>query len=1119
MDVEEAQSALHEMMALGHTDPPPSLLLAEHEKTAKLLGQTNSSNSALLFGSLLLLPKYQANCVRLESLVHLALVTEDGDGELSQRKARKCFDDLGEGRCGIREDPIEDIFVNLVVTEQRNFRVLEGTWESGGFYLQRFLDVLSTTPDDGEFRELRTSSDALLKLSEELCERSGLERYCVGDEYPAKQLDPADISEGAADRLVFTESDLAELGLRKKDLDPFIITSDWLERLSDIPIGHSPLQQLPLLDRDDGVAFILPTATSYATRMYLTRVLIDTGYQQPLVDRLGAAYIRLLKHIPEFDLPRRYPFRFAGEPLQTTECLAEIDSGRYVQSIFVLDDFHDVKRTGISGANESLSKHADVIFDAVKRARDHARQQSGFRRGLTLVVTCGIGRGGGLLIPDLGADWSVEALNAPDLVTLTHTKNLSIKRLWRILAAFNQLDQAGIKLFNINGLLNLIGWMKQNDWQVIPHSQMPNDFRLGGFLQLPTNALCDLRVSSAIESDRVGIVKPNGSIVACRRAAESFFDSENALPVYMPEIVDVDDIPFIYRSEQTSWWCTVTGENFGALYERWLTMKTWLPRIVPAIEQEVSGIPAVVSINVHFSGCVGDGPIQSVPSDSEIRDSITIDESKAGVVRVTVGEAFERGMQQPTNVSEAALVEKLSLAILRMAGVSDSDKLLPTLQERIVPNEHARHLHAFHARSFRDYVAPDLRESLIDIDELDSAALRVGLAFRVESRENGRFSTRSKLQSTKLLNAIVKNLEAELCALVRKFDRQQLVEMAMLNHERAIFSRKRWMRTARANLAIRAQHEDAEDVIARKDMELSSVIFPSHVIAEVAVSEAPLTEGIAPGELDFTRMMNLVSAIAQFGGWSDAIHRDAMPPGLTITALGDVQADTQFSNIVLMPFSRTQSKHRLTDSVESFAENYEAPEVDGAPSSFPQQFEEAWEKEIGAKLDDIRRFMDCVDDIGIEKENAVFQMTRSDLLSACDIDGRIAEQILESFSLKPTASMHVLPECMKQHVVEAGDTLESIAKLFNGIKVQAIEDANPESEGFPLSEDSKLQIPFEYHPQDVEIWRFRRQLSAVRRPILQIDDEADPNYLVAPDPLLPALPIIPFSAAVPVVAE
>ena len=1038
-----------QLLANGLPDPSPSMLLDEHDTTKQLLAGVKSIDSSLLFASLLLHPKYQANCVRLEALVHLAITTTGGNGEFSLSNAQRCFDDLGEGSCGIREDPIEDVFVNVVVTERGSYRVLEGIWESGGFYLQRFLDVLATVPNNNFFSELRESTHALLTLSDRLCRRFGLSRYTVGAPYPSQRLGEGDVSKESSERLKFTEANLQQMRLTKSDLKPFILTDEWRQRLFEIPIGQSPLQQLPLIALDDGVAFGLPSATTYAIRMYLTRSLIDGGYRTALTQQLGNAYLQLFKHTPSFGLPRQYPLRFANKPLKTAECFEQVDSGRYVHKLFVLDDLDGVKGSGVSGVNESILKHANAVYDIVVRARDHGRKQAGFRKGLTLIITCGIGRGGVLPIPDVGTDWSVEAISSPDLVTLAWTKKLDLPKLWKILDAFDQLEHAGIKLFNINGMLNLIGWMKSNDWQVVPHSQVPKDFRLGGCLQLATNFLLDLRASVAVDSDRVGIGHPTKGVVACRKDRDSFFDSENSLPIYIPEhIASGEDTPFVYQSAHADWWCTVTGENREALYERWLTVKTWLPRIIPVIEAKAETLPKTVSVTVDFSACVGDIPTQSIPSVVDIRKSIVIEKSSGGSIRLTVGRAFELGLQAPTNISEFVLVEKLSTAMLNLVGVTISERALEVLQKQIVPNEHARHLHAFRARSFRDYVASSLRDRPVEIDDLDSAALRVGLAFRVESREKGRFSTRTKKQSIKLLNAIVTDLETELCKLVRQFDRKKLVKMALLNHELAIFSRQRWLRTAKANLAIRDPRDNAVDVIAKKDVEISSIVFPSQIIAEFAICEAPLIGGIEPGEIDFTRMMNLVNAIAQFGGWSDAIYLDAMPPSLTITALGDVQVDNQFRCKVLMPFSRMHSEHRIAEFVSRFAENYEPLPIDGLASMLNKQFEDAWEEEIGVRLDDLRKFMDCVEEIGISNESAVVLITKAKLLEACNLEARVMERILEAFVLKPRATWVTLPDG--------------------------------------------------YDSKDLQLWRYRRQLSAVRRPILQIDERDNPSLFVAP---------------------
>jgi hypothetical protein len=138
----------------------------------------------MFFATMLTNPRYQANCVRLEALVHLSLITADGTALPSLRALSQCLHDLGEGHCGLMEDPTEDLFVGNVIAQNRNFRVIEGLWESGSFYLQRFMDVLESTPAEPPFIRLRQSTIAILQLSDALCERAGLNRYHAGEEFP-----------------------------------------------------------------------------------------------------------------------------------------------------------------------------------------------------------------------------------------------------------------------------------------------------------------------------------------------------------------------------------------------------------------------------------------------------------------------------------------------------------------------------------------------------------------------------------------------------------------------------------------------------------------------------------------------------------------------------------------------------------------------------------------------------------------------------------------------------------------------------------------------------------------------------------------------------------------------
>jgi hypothetical protein len=1031
----------------------PNSLLSQHEEVFDLLNGFNSVSTAMFFGAMLTDPRYQANCVRLEALVHLSLVTNDGNDLPPLRSLSRCIAELGEGLCGLMEDPAEDVFVGNVITADGNFRVIEGLWESGSFYLQRFLDVLETTPDEPSFRILRQSTTAMLRLSDALCDRAGIVRYTLGTDYPHSELSEDELASIEKEIVFFSRIDLENMKISITDIGPFILPSAFREQISNIPMSRSPLQVFPLIDKDGGIAFVLPSAVSFSIRMYLTQQLMGAGYQTSVVKMLKRAYENVMASNTLFPFGPKSRFKFTEDLHPTAEALIPIDAGRFVHLLCVLDNLDEVKSTGIAGAIPASSILPSVIQQKVSAAITHSKSDREFRGGVTLLVVCGVGRSCVSQLPDLDARWSIQPISAPDLLTLAWTKDFTLLRLWKCLASIEALRTLGVDLINVNGFVNLVAWMESNDWQVLPHSQVPKGFREGpGVIQLPTNNLLKFRVDTAQRSDRVGIHGSNSGVVECRRLIESYFPGDDNTPIYVPVATHPKGkFPFVIVSAARSWWCDCTsgGSSPAALYERWLMLRTWMPRIIKAIEPYTDSMPPFVEIIADFPALANDGVPTRIPNEDDIRQSISADiDRQTGLVTMTAGLAFELGMQDVTNVSERILISELCKALFRLAEVELKEDVLCGIVRQIVPNDAARHVHAFQARHFRDFVASDLRGRIIENDALDSAVTRVGLAFRVESRAKGRFSTRSKRQSTRLLNSLVKHLETELVDCCRQFNRSQLLEMALINHERAIFSRERWMRTAKANLSIRQDASVAAAIITARDVELGSAIFSSLIIAEVALCEAFVDDGLRPGVLDFCRMQNLANAIAHLGGWSDAIHLDAMPPGLTLTALGDVQVDQQFNTQILMPFSTAASQDRIDYSMSLYSENFQAPPMDTARRVLDVEFENAWIEEFGFSIDEMRCAIDRLEEIGIERKSAVFSMKTSEFFQAIRNAVANANCFFDTFVLKSRESWRTIPEKC--------DT------------------------------------------RDTQLWRYRRQISVVRRPILQLTAGDDALMLVAP---------------------
>ena len=141
---------VEELMALsGAMAGGPSQLAAfaaSNKPLLQAMGGFDPVKTAATFGALLTEPRLQGNCLRLETLAHFALFAGATKRKPTDKIVQRGFSSLGDGMCGMLEDPPEDQFVGLIRTPRGGFRVLEGIWEGASFFLQRFVHVAEAMP-------------------------------------------------------------------------------------------------------------------------------------------------------------------------------------------------------------------------------------------------------------------------------------------------------------------------------------------------------------------------------------------------------------------------------------------------------------------------------------------------------------------------------------------------------------------------------------------------------------------------------------------------------------------------------------------------------------------------------------------------------------------------------------------------------------------------------------------------------------------------------------------------------------------------------------------------------------------------------------------------------------
>ena len=108
-----------------------SLNAPELRRTAASLKKYDAKSAIPQLGALLTVPALQANTVRLETLVHLAVAHCHGCSRPGVTQIDEWLNNhLGNTGIARLEDPAEDVFVTNVGTPEGNRRIFNGIWHS-----------------------------------------------------------------------------------------------------------------------------------------------------------------------------------------------------------------------------------------------------------------------------------------------------------------------------------------------------------------------------------------------------------------------------------------------------------------------------------------------------------------------------------------------------------------------------------------------------------------------------------------------------------------------------------------------------------------------------------------------------------------------------------------------------------------------------------------------------------------------------------------------------------------------------------------------------------------------------------------------------------------------------
>lgn len=981
--------------------------LAEGERWAKLeisLDEATEANRKLcadlsrfsrlqavaLLSALLTLPEYQSNCIRLELLIALAVMHCHGQKTPNLNDVGRWYLDIGKSPCVNSEDPAEDVFVSLIQTEDADYRMLEGIWESAGFYTQRVVNVIATMPQEGHFASLKRTVRAMLMVSEIICERAGLHRYQQGSDFRHATIATGEI--GRRDALIERTSirypDLEARGVLKEELAPFFLHKQALTELGRQQVALSAIDRHPFIDAGDRLIVALPTAITTALREFTIWTVREMGAADQFDLVLSTEFAEVFRSTHLFGDLKRAPVVWGKcDADRLASFSVDIDRGYVIAFHIFLPSIARHDDGGFKSVIELSRDLQESIEKAMRSAEKGHEAYPDFRRGIHVVVGCGWGKGYDASFScDGSKKWKFESLSAADLVMLSGLDEMSVRKFWRYEEGLNAVRANGVEIVNINGVLNLFGWMMRNNGHFVPHEELPPG-RISPdrpiHINPPLNLLRDLRVGVDQSHDRHSAWDQRGVWHDVQRVQPyPTFPRESMSRLYVcMHCAGNRRLVAVYEGAHKIW-LEVDTPNFTSSethFRLWEMTTEWLHRIGSVLDDHLEG-GGHFGLNILFED--DEAALESI--EAEIPESPIdhcsveiLGDGNTALVRLSGG--FINAFREPKNTAESAIVESMLRGLLMLMSIENPELLVRRFNGFVVPNDAARSFHMFHAHELIDYIRDELPGELISINPIDDAISRLGLGWRLHEGENDVLEGRD--ECTSLLNKAVDVLVADILGILGHFDRGAVVDRLLLNCLEATRNEQQWKKTSAAFLGLHGSEPQVVNEIVAQLSKFSGANICSRVLIEMALCACPLDGGVAPAEMELGDLIAKVSLLIRMGGLSDGVYYNALIPRLRISPLGDILFQDDFGNEVVEPTLTRAMGEAFVSGAGGQRKYYLPPEgLESTREHFGEPFWEAWVAETGVDIDQTRQILDAVEGKAIQARAPILKLRRSEFL-------------------------------------------------------------------------------------------------------------------------------------------
>lgn len=1032
----------------------------ELKRIAGFLGKYDLKSTVTQLGGLLTAPALQANTIRIETLVHLAVAHCRGCRKPGLTEIRHWLNkQLGNTQIARLEDPVEDVFVTNVETPEGNRRVFEGIWESNDYFVQIVLETLGSHRAPQECRNLLLPAFALLKLGDCVAERVGLRRWHIEPSTPkgTVRLGPATRVADRIRAITFTDTELNALGINHEVLAPFILQDEDKQALARESMGHSSLERRPLIDFGRELVLALPHAVSPAIRRFVLSELRQMGYLQAFADALANRQARQVEKEGLWELKGEAqslrPPAPDGRVPSLHAWLLRYDMNKYLHVVLLHDRLDWLEEQGLCSFMEYPEHFRAGLRRYLSQVADHCRALPDFAEGMTLVVMGGLGRGFVLGFKDWPDQWRLSVIRISDLLMLAGEPDRPIARYLKCIKQKKWAEGEGVHFLNINGDYNFYCFWRRLNFQLVPRD-LPVDNRsmvvIGNDMVLPVREEVRYLVDRHVLETRDGHYSP-----VMRLGRDAYFKSMQDRPIYASlSHLRAGVLAGAVETPRGPSWLLVEPREGGEqvrrlLYDMWSGFIGLYDRLVFAVEALYPKVPAgAIEIRLNFCDVVVSEDYVEPPPGVTIGEpevTVNLDQRTA---EVKFPSDFLMHFQQPDNTGERLVLRGIAKGLVSLhqgvAGEID-ETVLDDLINKVIGAPGIRILHLFRTYYPIEHLLAREHQKPILLAHEDFVFSKLRLSEGCTTALPGT-SISSKPECNEFLHNVVDKVWNQLRELLQQLDRASVIRETLGLHEAVIQDRDRWRRTAQAVLSLYSPEEDVFAVARERESERNNVALPARTILEMAICECPKAGGRQLSRWGLDELLAKAALLVEVAMDSDAINSDLIEPRIDLHLNGEYTIDRGFHSTVIEPFLTSYFREEFEAAARDYSKLYrrERPvERTRAEEVFSADFIRAFRTEFGLTPDEAVDGLAELMDLAVERDSVVVETTLEDLKTR----------------LTTTRGL-------------SRDATEAFIRTFSIFHRPAWDKAPP---GF--------------RSRDLYPWRFRRRLSATVRPILVFGEQ------------------------------